>query len=155
MLFDQLLNFDWESSRKELEEEKKRLKKEEDECVHVPTIFGSGDLNKDLKFYTPQFELGEDGVYTYKTSIPKDVKPEELKIDAYPGGFYFGYDHKTETGSYSCATVESLPDDLDIDTMKAVLKNGQVTITAKQVEKKEEPQKDDDDEIEYEIEIGK
>ena len=155
LLFDQLLNFDWESSRKEIEEERKRkeCKKCDEKCVSVPSVFCDEELNKDLKFYSPKFELGEDGVYTYKTTVPKDLKPGELKIDAYHDSFYFGYEHKTENGSFNTASVETLPVDIDVDSMKAVLKNGVVTITAKKLEKKKEEPKDDD--IEYEIEIGK
>jgi HSP20 family molecular chaperone IbpA len=166
ILFDQLLNFDWESSRKEIEEEKKKTeknlsrleefckkgKKDGRYCNYLQT---EEDLNKDLKVYTPEFEL-EDGVYTYKANIGKGVKPEDVKISASEGTFCLTYSCKTETGAWSATSIDTLPEDLDTDTLKAVLKNGVLTVTADQLLKVEEvvePEKDDD--IEYEIEIGK
>ena len=70
LLFDQLLNFDWKSMRKELDEERKKLIEKEkkmfrtDSCI--PSVTCADDWNKDVKFYSPQFELGEDGVNTKK-----------------------------------------------------------------------------------------
>lgn len=150
LLFDQLLNFDYETTKKELEEERKALKAAENNYLRTEE-----PLNTDIKFFHPEFVL-EDGVYTYKTNVPKDLDPKEIKIDTSDGQFYFGYTHKTKTGEYSAATFESLPDDLDVDSMKAVVKAGQVTITANQIVKKEEVKKEEpEEEVEYEIEIGK
>ena len=151
ILFDQLLNFDWESSRKEIEEEKKRRECKKHHCNYLQT---KEPLNTDIRVYTPEFEL-KDGVYTYVTRVGKNVKPEDIKIDASDGSFLLSYSSKSDTGSMSATSLETLPKDLDVDTMKAVFKNGKLTITAKQAVKKEEPEKKEDDEIEYEIEIGK
>lgn len=166
ILFDQLLNFDWESSRKEIEEEKKRTErnlsrleafckkgKKDDRCCNY--LQTEEDLNKDLKVYTPEFKL-EDGVYTYVTNVGKNVKPEDIKIDATDGSFLLSYSSKSDTGSMSVSSFETLPEDLDEDTLKAVLKNGVLTVTANQVPKVEEkPEPENDDDVEYEIEIGK
>lgn len=153
LLFDQLANFDWETSRKEIEEERKKKEcKDEGRCNYLRVL--DDDFNKDIKFYSPTFELVDDQ-YVYKTVVPKELKVEDIKIDAGGDSFYFGYKYKTNNGETSTATLETLPDDLDVESMKAVLKNGTVTITAKRLEKKEEPEKEEDDEIEYEIEIGK
>lgn len=151
LLFDQLLNFDYETTKKELEEERKALKAKEERNDYLRT---EEPLNTDIKFYHPDFVL-EDGVYTYKTTVPKDLDPKEIRIDASDGQLYFGYVHKTDTGEYSTATIETIPDDLDVKSMKAVVKAGQVTITANQVVKKEGPEMESDDDIEFEIEIGK
>ena len=148
LLFDQLFNFDWESSRKEIEKEKK-LKKECNKYLRVL----DEDWNNDIKVYGPEFKL-EDGVYTFKTNVPRNLKPDEITIDAYPGYFYFSYEHKTENGSEAASSIDSLPEDLDINTMKASFKNGVVTVTAKQVVKEEEPKKEEDQDVEFEIEIG-
>ena len=151
LLFDQLLNFDYETTKKELEEERKALKAAENNYLRTEE-----PLNTDIKFFHPEFVL-EDGVYTYKTTVPKDLDPKEIKIDTSDGQLYFGYTHKTKTGEYSAATFESLPDDLDVDSMKAVVKAGQVTITAKQVEEKKDKVANNkpEEEVGYEIEIGK
>ena len=153
LLFDQLDNFNWETSRKEIEDAKK-LKKEcnKNTCKYLRAI--DEDWNNDIKFYGPEFKL-KDGVYTFETNIGKNVKPADVKIDAYDGRFFLSYSSKTETGENSSALTETLPDDLDIESMKAVLKNGKLTITAGQVIKKAEPEKDDDEDVEFEIEIGK
>lgn len=153
LLFDQLFNFDWESSRKEIEEEKK-LKKEcgKKNCNYLRVL--DDWASHEAKVYGPEFKL-EDGVYTFEANIGKNVKPADVKIDAYDGRFFLSYSSKTETGENSSALTETLPDDLDIESMKAVLKNGKLTITAGQVIKEAEPEKDDDEDVEFEIEIGK
>lgn len=162
LLFDQLLNFDWESSRKEIEEERRKAernlshlekfcKKKGERCNYLLT---DEDLNKDLKVYTPEFKLA-DGVYTYKTNIGKEVKPKDVKIDVNDGSFWLTYSCQTETGAWSATSIETLPEDLDADTMKAVLKNGVLTVTANQVAKVEEKPEPENDDVEYEIEIGK
>lgn len=154
LLFDQLENFDWATSRKELEEERKtkECKKNcgEERCNYLRVL--DDNFNKEVKFYSPTFEL-VDGKYVYKTWVPKDLKANEIKISAFSGSFYFGYEHKSDTGSFSTASIDTLPDDLDVGSMKAVVKNGVVTITANKVEKKVEKKVEDDDETEYEIEI--
>lgn len=150
LLFDQLLNFDYGTTKKELEEERKALKAAENNYLRTEE-----PLNTDIKFYHPDFVL-EDGVYTYKTTVPKDLDPKEIKIDTSGGQFYFGFTHKADTGEYSAASIETLPGDLDVDSMKAVVKAGQVTITANQIVKEEEVKKEEpEEEVEYEIEIGK
>ena len=149
LLFDELLNFDWESSRKEIEEAKKN--KDEKGCNYLRVL---DDNWSTPKVYHPDFEL-KDGVYTYTTWIPKGVKPEDIKIDASCGTFYFAYEYKSECGKISAASSQTLPEDLDVDSMKAVLKNGVLTITANQVVEKEEEKKAEDEDVEYEIEIGK
>ena len=160
LLFDQLENFDWATSRKELEEERKEKectkKHGKERCNYLRLVDDDPNWNKDIKFYSPQFELVDDQ-YVYKTVVPKDLKASEIKISATEGSFYFGYEHKSETGSYSTASLDTLPEDLDIDSMKAVVKNGTVTITAKKLEKKPEPEPEveEEDEVEYEIEIEK
>ena len=151
LLFEQLFNFDWESSRKEIEEEKEHRECKKHCCNYLQT---DEPLNTDLEVYTPEFKL-EDGVYTYVTSVGKNVKPEDIKIDASDGSFLLSYSSKSDTGSMSATSLETLPKDLDVETMKAVFKNGTITITANQVVKKEEPEKEDDDDVEFEIEIGK
>ena len=152
LLFEQLFNFDWESSRREIEEEERKKKEcKKENCDYLQTL---EPLNTDLKVYAPEFKL-KDGVYTYVTSVGKNVKPEDIKIDASDGSFLLSYSSKSDTGSMSATSLETLPKDLDVDTMKAVLKNGVITITANQVVKKEEPEKEDDDDVEFEIEIGK
>lgn len=165
LLFDQLVNFDWESSRREIEEEKKRAeknlsrleafckkgKKDDKYCNYLQT---EEDLNKNLKVYTPEFKA-EDGVYTYETTVGKEVKPGDIKISANDGTLCLTYSCKTETGAWSATSIETLPDDLDIDSMKATLKNGVLTITADQLVKVEEVEPEKDDDVEYEIEIGK
>ena len=124
LLFDQLLNFDWETSRKEIEEEKKReCKKDckEDCCTEHSgylRMLDDDGWNKNLSIYSPKFELGEDDVYRFHTTVPKDVKPEEIHIDAIGGTFYFGYDHKTDNGSFSAASIDALPNDIDINSME-------------------------------------
>lgn len=152
LLIDQLLNFDWETSRKEIEEEEKKIRECKEKCCNY--LQTKEPLNTDLKVYTPEFKL-EDGVYTYVTSIGKNVKPEDIKIDASDGSFLLSYSSKSDTGSMSATSLETLPKDLDVETMKAVLKNGVITITAKQVVKEEEPEKEDDDETVYELTIEK
>ena len=161
LLFNQLLNFDWEASRKEIEEEKKRECKKDskkdcckEHCGYLRMLDDDG-WNKNLSIYSPKFELGEDDVYRFHTTVPKDVKPEEVHIDAIDGTFYFGYDHKTDNGSFSAASIDSLPNDIDINSMRAVLKNGEITITASRLPEKECMEEIDDDETEYELEIGK
>ena len=154
LLFDQLLNFDYETTKKELAEECKALKAKRENCDYLRTL---EPLNQDIKFYHPDFVL-EDGVYTYKTTVPKDLDPKEININAYGDQLYFGYTHKSDTGEYSAASVETLPKDFDIDSMKAVVKGGRVTITANQFVKDEvEDKKNDepDEDIEYEIEINR
>ena len=163
LLFDQLLNFDWESSRREIEEEKKRTernlsrlekfckkdKKDGKCCNYLQTE----DIpNKDIKVYTPEFKL-EDGKYTYETRVGSDVKPSDVKIDINDGSLYLSYSCTTETSAWAASSVETLPRDLDVNSMKAVLKNGVLTITADQLPEEEEKNVDDD--VEYEIEIGK
>jgi hypothetical protein len=152
LLIDQLLNFDWETSRKEIEEEEKKIRECKEKCCNY--LQTKEPLNTDLKVYTPEFKL-EDGVYTYVTSIGKNVKPEDIKIDASDGSFLLSYSSKSDTGSMSATSLETLPKDLDVETMKAVLKNGVITITAKQAVKDEEPEKEDDDETVYELTIEK
>lgn len=154
LLFDQLVNFDWETSRKEIEEERKKKEcKDDKRCNYLRVL--DDEFNKNIRFYSPTFELVDDQ-YVYKTMVPKELKASDIVIDATSGSLYFGYKYKTDNGETSTATLETLPADLDVDSMKAVLKNGAVTITAKRLEKKEEPKKEElDDEIEYEIEIGK
>ena len=160
---DRLLDLDRDFLRKELAPvkeckcgkdckcEKDRKCEEENNYLRV----ADGDeWNKTIQFYSPRFELGEDGVYTYTTTISKDVKPKDIVIDAIAGHFYLQYGVKTENSEWSAASSDTLPDDLDVETMKAVLKNGVLTITAKQVVK-EEPKVEEEDEVEYEIEIGK
>ena len=83
------------------------------------------------------------------------MKPEDIKIDASDGSFLLSYSSKSDTGSMSATSLETLPKDLDVETMKAVFKNGVITITAKQVVKEEEPEKEDDDETVYELTIEK
>ena len=85
LLFDQLLNFDYGTTKKELEEERKALKAAENNYLRTEE-----PLNTDIKFYHPDFVL-EDGVYTYKTTVPKDLDPKEIKIDTSGGQFYFRY----------------------------------------------------------------
>ena len=152
LLIDQLLNFDWETSRKEIEEEEKKIRECKEKCCNY--LQTKEPLNTDLKVYTPEFKL-EDGVYTYVTSVGKNVKPEDIKIDASDGSFLLSYSSKSDTGSMSATSLETLPKDLDVETMKAVFKNGVITITAKQVVKEEEPEKEDDDETVYELTIEK
>lgn len=152
LLIDQLLNFDWETSRKEIEEEEKKIRECKEKCCNY--LQTKEPLNTDLKVYTPEFKL-EDGVYTYVATVGKNVKPEDIKIDASDGSFLLSYSSKSDTGSMSATSLETLPKDLDVDTMKAVFKNGIITITANQVVKKEEPEKESDDDVIYEIEIGK
>lgn len=163
LLFDQLLNFDWESSRKEIEEERRKAernlsrlekfckkdKKDGWRCNYLQT---EEDLNKDLKVYTPEFKL-EDGKYTYETRVGSDVKPSNVKVDVIDGSLHLSYSCTTETSAWAASSVETLPRDLDVNSMKAVLKNGVLTITADQLPEEEEKNVDDD--IEYEIEIGK
>ena len=151
LLFDQLLNFDYGTTKKELEEERKALKAAENNYLRTEE-----PLNTDIKFYHPDFVL-EDGVYTYKTTVPKDLDPKEIKINTSGRQFYFGFTHKADTGEYSAASIETLPGDLDVDSMRAVVKAGQVTITAKQVEEKKDEVVNNkpEEEVEYEIEIGK
>ena len=150
LLFDQLLNFDYETTKKELAEERKALKAAENNYLRIEEPF-----NTDIKVFHPEFVL-KDGVYTYKTTVPKDLDPKEIEIDAHCGRLFLGYTHKTDTGEYSASTLETFPEDLDVDSMKAVVKAGQVTITANQIVKKEEAKKEEpEEEVEYEIEIGK
>ena len=154
LLFDELLNFNWENSKKELEEERK-LKKEcnKNDCKYLQVL--DDEWNSGIKFYSQEFKL-EDGVYTFETFIGKNVKPADVKIDAYDRRFYLSYVSKTETGENSAALTETLPEDLDVDSLKAVLKGGKLTITANQVVKEEEPEKEEvDEDTVYEIEIGK
>ena len=158
LLFDQLVNFDWEASRKEIERGKKDLSRLEKFCKnedkHCKYLQTEDTLNDDIYVYAPEFKL-KDGVYTYKTNIGKEVKPEDITIDAGAGYLFLKYESKSEGSSFSAASSESMPEDLDVDSMKAVFKNGVLTITAKQVEKKKEVKKECDDDVEYEIEIGK
>ena len=157
LLFDELLNFNWGDSLKEIEEAKKKNlpKKYEDKEHNCNYLQCDTPMNENLRFYTPEFKL-EDGVYTYETNLGKDVKPEDIKIDASFGTFHLSYSSETESGKMSAATLETLPKDLDTDTMKAVFKNGKLTITAKQKpEEVEEKNDEKDDEVEFEIEIGK
>ena len=107
-----------------------------------------------MKFYTPEFKLA-DGVYTYVTSVGKEVKPKDVKIDVNDGSFWLTYSCKTETGAWSATSIETLPGDLDTDTLKAVLKNGVLTVTANQAAKVEKNPEPENDDVEYEIEIGK
>ena len=163
LLFDQLLNFDWESSRKEIEEERRKAernlshlekfcKKRGERCNYLLT---DEDLNKDLKVCTPEFKL-EEGKYTYETRVGSDVKPSNVKVDVIDGSLHLSYSCTTETSAWAASSVETLPRDLDVNSMKAVLKNGVLTITANQiVRKEEEKKKEPEEEVEYEIEIGK
>ena len=153
LLYEQLSNFNWESSRREIEEEKKLKKecgKDKNRCNYLQVL--DRDWNNDIRFYSPSFELVDDQ-YVFKTTVPKKLNPKDIEISVADGSFYFGYRLKTETGENSSAMAETLPEDLDADTLKAVVKNGLVTVTAKKVEKKEEPKEVEDDETEYEIEI--
>ena len=152
LLIDQLLNFDWETSRKEIEEEEKKIRECKEKCCNY--LQTKEPLNTDLKIYTPEFKL-EDGVYTYVTTVGKNVKPEDIKIDASDGSFLLSYSSKSDTGSMSATSLETLPKDLDVESMKAVLKNGVITITANQVVKEEEPDTEEDEGTIYELEIGK
>ena len=167
LLFDELLNFDWRSSWDEIkrieEAEKKMTKNLPEKHQNKDDVNKNGcyylqydtPMNENLRFYTPEFKL-EDGVYTYETNLGKDVKPEDIKIDASLGTFHLSYSSETENGTMSAATLETLPKDIDIDTMKAVFKNGKLTITAKQKpEEVEEKNEERSDEVEFEIEIGK
>ena len=165
LLFDQLLNFDWESSRKEIEEERKKTerslsrleafcKKGEKGGRHCNYLRTEDTLNNGLRVCTPEFKL-EDGVYTYVTNVGKNVKPEDIKIDATDGSFLLSYSSKSDTGSMSVSSFETLPEDLDEGTLKAVLKNGVLTVTANQVPKVEKKPEPENDDVEYEIEIGK
>lgn len=160
ILFDELLNFDWDTAREDAKKIENGVRKARDNAKNNSSNYLQvldEDFNKDIKFYCKEFELDEENhVYTYETTIGKEVKPEDIKIDTFDGEFYFSYSVKTENGEYSSATTYKLPNDLDTDTMKAVLKNGKLTITANQkVEEKEPIDSENDDEIEYEIEIGK
>lgn len=160
---DRMLESDWRREmRKFLGEDRKCRKhncekecKKED-CNYLRIADNCDDWNKTIQFYSPTFKLGEDGTYTYTTTIPKGVKPGDIEIDAAAGTFFLKYEAKSEDGnsSWSSASSETLPKDLDVDSMKAVLKGGVLTITAKQVVK-EEPKVEEEDETEYEIEIGK
>lgn len=157
LLFDQLTCFDWDASNREIENEKKTLRekccdKNKNNCNYLRVL--DEDFKSDVKFCSSTFERVDDK-YVYKTTVPKDLKPEDIKIDAYPGHFYFAYEHTTENGSYSASSIDTLPEDLDIDSMKAVLKGGVITITADILPEKEETKTNEDDETEYEIEIGK
>ena len=152
LLIDQLLNFDWDASRKEIEEEEKKIRECKEKCCNY--LQTKEPLNTDLKIYTPEFKL-EDGVYTYVTTVGKNVKPEDIKIDASSGSFLLSYSSKSETGSMSATSLETLPEDLDVESMKAVLKDGVITITAKQVVKEDEPEKEEDEGTIYELEIEK
>lgn len=164
LLFDQLLNFDWKTSMKEIEEEREeRLRSrkprdrykyknlpefKEEKCNYVSTEL---PLCRP-KIYTPEFKL-EDGVYTYVVHVGKEVKPENLKVDASENTLCVRYSTKTKNGSSAGSSLETMPEDLDVETMKAVLKNGVLTITAKQKELKKEEEPEED--LEFEIEIGK
>lgn len=154
LLFDQLTNWDWANTRKEIEEAKK--KEAEAGSVYSPEVF-----NKNIKLFSPTFELVDDPdnslgkKYLYKTMVPKELKPEDIKIDATDGELYIAYKVKTKTGESSSAVLETLPDDLDVESMKAVLKDGVVTITAEWNPKMEDPEPEEEEETEYEIEIGK
>jgi HSP20 family molecular chaperone IbpA len=153
LLFSQLLNFDWESSRKEIEDQRKKKEcKDEDRCNYLQVL--NDDFNRGIKFYSPTFEL-IDGQYVYKTFVPKQMDPKDITISIDNNQFYFSYKYKTENGESSSAVFETLPEDLDTDSLKAVVKNGAVTITAKQVAKKPEPPKEPEEDVEYEIEIEK
>lgn len=148
LLFDQLTNWDWANTRKEIEEAKK--KEAEAGSVYSPEVF-----NKNIKLFSPTFEL-VDNKYVYKTMVPKELKAEDIKIDYTDGELYFGYKMKTKNGESSVATIETLPSDLDVETMKATLKNGVVTITAEWDPVPDvEPEPEKEEETEYEIEIGK
>lgn len=151
LLFDELLNFDWRSVRKELEKERKALR--EAEVPDGELFVQTDDIMTEPKIYSPDFEL-KDGVYTLVMDIGKEVHPSELKVDAADGEIYVGYEHEYENVKTSASSVRTMPKDLDVESMKAVLKNGVLTITAKQVPDEVEERKDDE-EVEFEIEIGK
>ena len=97
LLFDQLTNWDWANTRKEIEEAKK--KEAEAGSVYSPEVF-----NKNIKLFSPTFELVDDPdnslgkKYLYKTMVPKELKPEDIKIDATDGELYIAYKVKTKTG---------------------------------------------------------
>lgn len=150
LLFDELLNFDWASTRKELMEKcKKTIPEVPDGELFVQT----DDIMTEPKIYSPDFEL-KDGVYTLVMNVGKETHPSELDIDATGGEIYIGYEHEYENVKTSASSVRTMPKDLDVESMKAVLKNGVLTITAKQKPEEVEERKDDE-EVEFEIEIGK
>lgn len=151
LLFDELLNFDWRSVRKELEKERKALR--EAEVPDGELFVQTDDIMTEPKIYSPDFEL-KDGVYTLVMNVGKEVHPSELDVDATGGEIYIGYEHEYENVKTSTSSVRTMPKDLDVESMKAVLKNGVLTITAKQVPDEVEERKDDE-EVEFEIEIGK
>ena len=116
--------------------------------------------------YSPsKFVLDEEtGTYkatffVEKNTLIEDIKVELLKND---GETYVSVscycDDKDKKSRFSSVSQETLPQDLDTETLKASVKSGILTITGKQVQKPEKveeaKQPTAGDEIEYEIEIN-
>ena len=152
---------------KKEKEETKELKCEDEKETHedVPScdyVQVDGPLEQPMMYFPPFFKLedGEDGkVYVHRENVGKKIRPNEIEINIYEDGLclYLMHNEKGE-GWSSISSGNRIPEDLDRDTLKAVLKNGVLTITAKQMPPKEkEPEKEfeQEEDVEYEVEIGR
>ena len=127
-------------------------------------VFSDLPLLKEAQVYSVfNFKLDEE-TKTYKVTlnVAKNTPVGNIKIDVVrdddSDDAYITIHTETKDDFGKCATVttETLPKDLDPDTLKASVKAGVVTITAEQVvpEVKEKEEPVAGDEKEYEIEIN-
>lgn len=103
----------------------------------------------------------ETKVYKAVININKNTEVKDIKIDVTKGDdginrICLATEARYNGGTEKSVSAETLPEDLDPDTLKASVKAGVLTITAKQSEKPVEKPKVPvaGDEVEYEIEIG-
>ena len=146
---------------KKEEVEKETPKGETDPVVKEVTVPSTNYLQTDWpSIYTmPFFEL-KDGKYVHTSSVGENTKPEDIDINIYEDSIslYYSSGSLEEGNASSCSLSSSgIPKDLDRDTLKAVVKNGILTITADKKELPEEekpiPFKQEKDK-EYDVKIN-
>lgn len=94
-----------------------------------PLKFDFGPLGFLGKPFTEGFEEVKDG-YVLKVSLPSNVK-DSLEVTVEDGNIKIGYSEKTENSLTEGSYVYSLPEDLDVSTIDASLKEGSLNITAR------------------------
>ncbi len=84
----------------------------------------------------------EDGTYSMSVDIP-GIKEEDISLSLEDNVVTIKGERKTPTSSYMMNKSFTLPEDSDIDTLKAELKDGVLTINleAKQLPQAKEPKK--------------